>query len=514
VLYQMESMKTFYPLGMRGIHDSPMVGVKTISEKQNALNRVIMDQRALLDKHVAPAATVPQIFVPYKEVLQVYKAGIELPSDITLVWPDDNYGYIRHFADTVEVKRSGRSGVYYHLSYLGTPLSYLWLCTTPPALISEELTRAYDHGADRFWIFNVGDIKPAEVDITFAMDLAWDTKGIRTLTQKEYLTQFAAQSFGPDHASEIGEVLDIYYKLNFERRPEQLQYYLPKETPHDSDLSAAAVFARIASMDDLLKKLDAVTARIPKAQTESFYELVEYPVRSSALANRRFFDIEAYHRESAKNANLAGFYAGRARKEDAAITQLTARYNNNKWRGIMAEEPADQQWKSFRLAAPVLPPATSVRREDPPATPAPVDEVIHVEAETVQASGWQLIAGLGRGAGSMRASTPNTPLTTPVVVPHDGSWCLNTYVIPTFPTDNSTTWELHVVVDNNQAQTLKYTHEPTTSQWSQGVLDNRLAQSFPVMLPAGVHTVTILSPQPDLILDGYDLIPQVNSACN
>jgi len=253
---------------------------------------------------------------------------------------------------------------------------------------------------------------------------------------------------------------------------------------------------------------------MPKVQTESFYELVEYPVRSSALANQRFFDIEAYDHESAKNANLAGFYAGRARKEDAAIKQLTARYNNKKWRDIMSEEPADQEWKSFRLAAPVLPPATSVRGDNPPVTPAPVDEVVHVEAESVRASGWQMIAGLGRGAGSMRASTPNAPLTTNVAVPHEGSWCLNTYILPTFPTDNSTTWELNVVVDDNKAQTLKYTHEPTSPQWSQGVLDNRLAQSFPVMLPAGVHKVSILSPQPDLILDGYDLTLQVDGGCH
>src|ERR1041384_2063266 len=64
------------------------------------------------------------------------------------MWPDDNFGYIRHFPDAAERRRPGGSGVYYHLSYLGAPLSYLWLSTTPPALIREEVRRARGGDAD------------------------------------------------------------------------------------------------------------------------------------------------------------------------------------------------------------------------------------------------------------------------------------------------------------------------------------------------------------------------------
>ena len=54
------------------------------------------------------------------------------------------------------------------------PRDYLWLCSTPPALIGEEMTKAFDYGADKVWILNVGDLKPAELDIEFFLKLGWN----------------------------------------------------------------------------------------------------------------------------------------------------------------------------------------------------------------------------------------------------------------------------------------------------------------------------------------------------
>ena len=64
--------------------------------------------------------------------------------------------------------------MYYHLSYLGAPHDYLWICTTPPVLMYEELKKAYDTGADRYWLLNVGDIKPMELGIQTFFEMARD----------------------------------------------------------------------------------------------------------------------------------------------------------------------------------------------------------------------------------------------------------------------------------------------------------------------------------------------------
>lgn len=75
---------------MRGIHDGHMEGVNTMEEKTQALQQVLDDQRKLLAKYVNRDVTkIPQVFVPYKEVLDIMENGLEIPEDVTLMWCDE-----------------------------------------------------------------------------------------------------------------------------------------------------------------------------------------------------------------------------------------------------------------------------------------------------------------------------------------------------------------------------------------------------------------------------------------
>ena len=140
-----------------------MQGVSSIEEEKNVLQQVIRSQRNLLAKYVnSNVKNIPQIFVPYKEVLKVYNNGLSLPDDITLMWSDDNYGHITRLNNDKEKSRTGGSGIYYHISYWGSPQDYLWLASTQPGLIYQEMQRAWENQARKIWILNVGDIKPAE----------------------------------------------------------------------------------------------------------------------------------------------------------------------------------------------------------------------------------------------------------------------------------------------------------------------------------------------------------------
>ena len=72
-----------------------MIGVKNTHEYKDALNAVLQVQDSLLRQYIHPdSKKIPQQFVPYKEVLDVYRAGLEVPDHITLVWPDDNLSLI------------------------------------------------------------------------------------------------------------------------------------------------------------------------------------------------------------------------------------------------------------------------------------------------------------------------------------------------------------------------------------------------------------------------------------
>lgn len=186
-----------YTIGMRGVHDGQMNGAKTIEEQRKVLERVLVDQRTLLQKYVNPDITkVPQVFIPYKEVLDIYNSGLQVPEDVTLMWCDDNYGYIRHFPTAEERARKGGNGVYYHVSYWGRPHDYLWLGTFSPYLLFQQMKLAYDRGIQKMWILNVGDIKPAEYQIELFLDMAWDIEKVAKGGVWTHLESFLKREFG------------------------------------------------------------------------------------------------------------------------------------------------------------------------------------------------------------------------------------------------------------------------------------------------------------------------------
>jgi hypothetical protein len=158
-------------LGMRGDGDVPM------SESANValLEKIVADQRAILANHLNKDVTaVPQDWALYKEVQEYYDKGMRVPDDVTLLWCDDNWGNIRRLPTPEERKRSGGAGIYYHFDYVGDPRSYKWLNTVPVTKVWEQMNLAYEYGADRIWIVNVGDLKPMEFPIEFFLTFAWD----------------------------------------------------------------------------------------------------------------------------------------------------------------------------------------------------------------------------------------------------------------------------------------------------------------------------------------------------
>lgn len=232
------SYENIYTIAMRGVHDEGLRGGLSDKERVETLTRVIKDQREILENNLKkPADQVPQIFVPYKETLDIYEDGLKVPDDVTIVWPDDNYGYMKRLSNIEEQQRKGGAGVYYHLSYLGAPHDYLWLCTTPPVLMYEELKKAYDTGADRYWLLNVGDIKPMELGIQTFMEMAWDMSRFDYEKVNEHQSAFMANIYGAGYADELQDILDGYYRLAWSRKPEFMGWEREWDAPRYKDLA-------------------------------------------------------------------------------------------------------------------------------------------------------------------------------------------------------------------------------------------------------------------------------------
>ncbi|MEU6251512.1 glycosyl hydrolase 115 family protein [Streptomyces sp. NPDC047043] len=349
-----------WTLGMRGLHDSALEtkNATTIPEKVVVMNNIIADQRRILAEEVG-AVVEPQIFIPYKEVLDLYNAGVQVPDDVTLIWPDDNHGNMRQLPNDDERARSGGNGIYYHLSYWGRPRSYLWLDTTQLAKVWQELRRVYEHGVDRMWIFNVGDLKSMENGLSFCMDMAWAVdRWSADDAESGFMAEWAGRQFGQRHGREIAAIRSEYYRLAAERRPEFIDRDIFSVIHHGDEAGR-----RMGAYDRLLQRTQAVGAQLPDAYRDAFYELVEYPVHGAYLMNLKYYwaDRNALALRQGRGAGTNRF-ADLAESAHADEQALTARYNTQvaggKWDGYINPYPSQIP------KAPGRPSVTRVTRQD------------------------------------------------------------------------------------------------------------------------------------------------------
>lgn len=330
-----------YTLGMRGVHDGQMQGAKTVAEQKAVLERVLKDQRGLLQKYVnKDVTTIPQAFIPYKEVLDIYNAGLQVPDDVTLIWCDDNYGYIRHFPTAEERARKGGNGIYYHVSYWGRPHDYLWLGTFSPYLLHQQMKLAYDRGIQKMWVLNVGDIKPAEYQIELFLDMAWNIDEVNEIGVTAHLKSWLGREFGSNCAEELLPAMEAHYQLSYIRKPEFMgntreeerdpKYKVIKDLPW----SEQTISERLRSYTVLSDVVERMESNIPADRQDAYFQLVKYPVQAAAQMNRKVL-----------TAQLARHSKADWKQSDTAfdsIASLTQQYNslqNGKWNRMMDFQP-------------------------------------------------------------------------------------------------------------------------------------------------------------------------------
>ncbi len=328
-----------YTLGMRGLHDGKMNGADTPEQQKTVLTEVLAAQRKMIADH-RDLHQVPQVFIPYKEVLDVYNTGLEVPEDVTLMWCDDNYGYIRHFPTEAEAARPGGNGIYYHVSYWGRPHDYLWLGTASPYLLYQQMSLAYEKNIRKMWILNVGDLKPAEYQIELFMDMAWDISKVRKQGVRAHLEDFAARNFGQENASDIASVLHEHYRLAFIRKPEHMGNTRDYEkdrihwTVKDLPWSLNYVEKRLTEYKALSDWCEAYD--VAPEREDAFYHLVKYPVQGAYQMNLKLLTAQkARH-------GLASWEDSDAALD--SIKVLTSIYNkgihnDGKWDGMMDWQP-------------------------------------------------------------------------------------------------------------------------------------------------------------------------------
>jgi len=445
------------------------------------------------------------MFAPYKEVLQLYEMGLRVPDYVTLMWCDDNYGYVTRYSSPVEQQRQGGAGVYYHLSYWGRPHDYLWLTTTQPGLIYNEMREAYDHNVRRLWIANVHDPKVAGYQLELFLDMAWDIDCVSGSTLCDHYRSWLCRQFGPEASRRLFPAMHEFYRLSGQRRPEFMgwtQVELDKRryprglSPVDSiGMTAVEAAERMAAFERVKAGVIESRPYVRPELRDAFFAAIEYPVYASAAMSRKILSDSAE--------------SHRAYEE---IQSLTAQYNNmqgGKWRGLMDAAPRRlpvfEDVRGRRMKSEEL----RVKSEEF-ATALPTSAAANSTSAAANSSLFTLhsslkkVQMLGHSMQAVRLPKGDS-LVSRFSVEATGDYRLRIALIPTHAVDSGDI-RFSVSIDGGE-HTVYSLKEPFRSEgWKGNVLRGQALRSQDVHLAAGQHTFTICALDEHIVVDQWQLL--------
>ena len=501
-LKEVRGSEELFTIGMRGIHDGSMEGVKTPEEKLRGLQQVIDDQRALIRRHYYKnVEQVPQVFIPYKEVLEIMESGLKVPDDVTLMWCDDNYGYMTRLPDAEQQKRRGGGGVYYHLSYWGRQHDYLWLNTTQPGLIYWELKAAYDHNCRRLWIANVHDPKVAAYDLELFLDMAWDINGVTSSTLYQHLERWLSTQFGGWVGRAIAPAIREWYRLNAIRKPEFMgwtqveldkkKYPGGKSVPGSTELSLKEAYERMEAFAHIEATVDVYRPLVMDSRQDAYFAHVLYPVHAAAAMSRKMLS-----NQDEEESRLAY-------EEIQRLTEYYNTMNDGKWRGLMSAAPRD---------LPVFGPVRTSLPQHPSVGLFVARNASQFDhCSSLGDNPCTVVDMLGHSMQAVALAKGNT-LTYEFDSPQEGNAVHYTAMIPTQPSDRG---DLRYVVciddtDDMKCDTISLKTPYRSERWKQSVLRGQVLTKTSVHLSKGSHKLFIKALDDHIIFDQWmiDFCPE------
>jgi len=329
-IQRMGIRESIVTLAMRGDGDMAM----TPETNTALLEKIVTDQRKIISDVTGKDVTkVPQLWALYKEVQNYYDKGMRVPDDVTLLLCDDNWGNIRKLPKLDDKLRRGGYGIYYHFDYVGDPRNYKWLNTNPIIKVWEQMHLAYNHGVDRIWIVNVGDIKPMEFPISFFLDYAWNPAKWNQNNLDEYTQQWCEDQFGKIYAKEIANIISKYTKFNGRRKPELL---MPETYSLVNYHEAENI---VDEFGELEKKAESIYEKISPDLKDAFYQLVLYPVKACANLNDLYVTVGKNRLHASQGRATTNELAERAKSLYQKDIDLSSYYNKTlaggKWNNMM-----------------------------------------------------------------------------------------------------------------------------------------------------------------------------------
>ncbi len=520
-------------IGMRGDGDVAM-GNGNDEDNMKTLKDVVDGQREIIERvYKKPASEVPQLWAIFTEVQRYYDAGFTVPDDVTLLFCDNNWGYIRRTGPEKERTRKGGMGMYYHIDMNGGPWNDRWVNTTTAAKIREQLNLAYQTGIDRIWIINVGDLKPKEMPIDFIMHYAWNPDDYPADKMDQYMVDWARSIFGGEYAREIADIVTEYSNMNLERKPEVQRVGIYSVETGE----AQRMFNR---WDELEKRTLSLSKKMPAEMQDAFYQLVEYPAVASAGVAKIY--LAATLGDSITMQTLF--------ERDK---QMTDKYNKviagGKWDGMMLDKHIGYRMWSMPNENTLPQVAKPSDKTGITASETAIMAHDYTRRTATDDARWVFLPGLGRGKGNMGiepVTAKSRPLGDGATLEYDinfsqsGKQKLALGILPTNDVNPARGLRIGVRVDDGEMQTIdarqgyvdtfnEYTKEniarskvlkplprPASDIYLSGtrqrmrseVFDNLRWLSIDLDIPtAGNHTVKVVMIDPEIVVEKLVINP-------
>ena len=520
-------------IGMRGDGDVAM-GNGNDEDNMKTLKDVVDGQREIIERvYKKPASEVPQLWAIFTEVQRYYDAGFTVPDDVTLLFCDNNWGYIRRTGPEKEQARKGGMGMYYHIDMNGGPWNDRWINTTTAAKIREQLNLAYQTGIDRIWIINVGDLKPKEMPIDFIMHYAWNPDDYPADKIDQYMVDWARSIFGGEYAREIADIVTEYSNMNLERKPEVQRVGIYSVETGE----AQRMFNR---WDELEKRTLSLSKKMPAEMQDAFYQLVEYPAVASAGVAKIY--LAATLGDSITMQTLF--------ERDK---QMTDKYNKviagGKWDGMMLDKHIGYRMWSMPNENTLPQVAKPSDKTGITANETAIMAHDYTRRTATDDARWVFLPGLGRGKGNMGiepVTAKSRPLGDGATLEYDihfsqsGKQKLALGILPTNDVNPARGLRIGVRVDDGEMQTIdarqgyvdtfnEYTKEniarskvlkplprPASDIYLSGsrqrmrseVFDNLRWLSIDLDIPTeGNHTIKVVMIDPEIVVEKLVINP-------
>ena len=160
-----------------------------------------------------------------------------------------------------------------------------------------------------------------EIEMQQFFDMAWDFSAFSYDNVNHYQAEWLARTFLtkldnmtsrlPELTTQFQFILDNYYRLAWDRKPEFMGYEMEWDEPeysrlHDTDFSFETGTApeRLVDYESICEAYDMIERNINPEQRPAIFEMLGYAVHSAYQMNRKFLFAQLNHEQHA-----AGHYA-------------------------------------------------------------------------------------------------------------------------------------------------------------------------------------------------------------